>query len=127
MTLNINNANYGTDDIPFSPATRSDSLLFVSGQGGNDPATGEIKPGDLESQTINTIKNIEMILGQHGLTLEDVVNVNIFLTDRQHYEQFNQVYSCLFTRPYPARTLVYCDLNFDLLVEINVVAQFKNV
>ncbi|OUS75889.1 reactive intermediate/imine deaminase [Paenibacillus sp. MY03] len=117
--------SYGTEEIPFSPFSESDSHLFVSGQGGSDPLTGEIKIGDLESQTINTVKNIEIILGQRGLTLKDVVKVNIFLTNRQHYEQFNQIYSLLFSRPYPARTLVYCDLNFDLLVEIDVIAKLK--
>jgi 2-iminobutanoate/2-iminopropanoate deaminase len=123
--LNIKRQSYGTEEIPFSPFSESDSHLFVSGQGGNDPLTGEIKIGDLESQTINTVKNIEIILGQRGLTLKDVVKVNIFLTNRQHYEQFNQIYSLLFSRPYPARTLVYCDLNFDLLVEIDVIAKLK--
>lgn len=125
MTVNIKSQSYGTEDIPFSPSTKSGSLLFVSGQGGNDPLTGEIKDGDLENQTINTVKNIELILRRHGLTLKDVVKVNIFLTNRQHYEPFNQIYSLLFPRPYPARTLVYCDLNFDLLVEIDVIAQLK--
>ncbi|GBG08533.1 reactive intermediate/imine deaminase [Paenibacillus agaridevorans] len=123
--MNIKRQSYGTEEIPFSPFSESDSHLFVSGQGGNDPLTGEIKIGDLESQTINTVKNIEIILGQRGLTLKDVVKVNIFLTNRQHYEQFNQIYSLLFSRPYPARTLVYCDLNFDLLVEIDVIAKLK--
>ncbi|WP_214628924.1 RidA family protein [Paenibacillus agaridevorans] len=125
--MNIKRQSYGTEEIPFSPFSESDSHLFVSGQGGNDPLTGEIKIGDLESQTINTVKNIEIILGQRGLTLKDVVKVNIFLTNRLHYEQFNQIYSLLFPRPYPARTLVYCDLNFDLLVEIDVIAKLKPV
>ncbi|QNK60238.1 RidA family protein [Paenibacillus sp. PAMC21692] len=125
--MNIKRQSYGTEEIPFSPFSESDSHLFVSGQGGNDPLTGEINIGDLESQTINTVKNIEIILGQRGLTLKDVVKVNIFLTNRQHYAQFNQIYSLLFPRPYPARTLIYCDLNFDLLVEIDVIAKLKPV
>jgi len=125
MTLDTNHLDYGTDELPFSSATRADSLLFVSGQGGIDSETGEIKADDLEAQTITTIKNIENILRQHGLTLEDIVKVNIFLTERKHYQPFNQIYSRLMPRPYPARTLVYCELNFDLLVEINVIAQFK--
>lgn len=113
------------DEVPFSPATPTDSLLFVSGQGATDPVTGEVTADDLEGQTLMTIRNISKILAQSGLTLEDVVKVNIYLKNRADYELFNRIYARLFPRPYPARTLVYCDLNFDLLVEIDVVAQLR--
>ncbi|UVI27299.1 RidA family protein [Paenibacillus spongiae] len=116
---------YGTSELPFSSATRTDSLLFVSGQGGFDPITGEVPVNDLERQTVYTMQNIQNILSESGLTFEDVVKVNIFLSDRKHYKAFNQIYSRLCPRPYPARTLVYCELNFDLLVEIDVIAQLK--
>jgi 2-iminobutanoate/2-iminopropanoate deaminase len=119
------NLNYGMDEVPFSPATPTDSLLFVSGQGATDPVTGEVTADDLEGQTLMTIRNISKILAQSGLTLEDVVKVNIYLKNRADYELFNRIYARLFPRPYPARTLVYCDLNFDLLVEIDVVAQLR--
>lgn len=123
--MKINSDHYGTEEIPFSTATRSESLLFVSGQGGNDPNTGEIPVDDLEGQTLNTLRNIEIILQSHGLTLEDVVKVNVYLSHRKHYESFNRIYSRIFPRPYPARTLVYCELNFDLLVEIDVIAKLR--
>lgn len=119
------NFKYGMDELPFSSATPSDSHLFVSGQGGTDPITGEVTADDLESQTVLTLRNISIILAQSGLTLEDVVKVNIYLKNRTDYESFNRIYAREFPRPYPARTLVYCDLNFDLLVEIDVVAQLR--
>jgi len=111
--------------MPFSVATQSETLLFLSGQGGLDPSTGEIAAADLESQTVRTIRNIQDILSRSGLTLKDVLKVNVYLSDRKHYEPFNRIYSELFPRPYPARTLVYCELNFDLLVEIDVIAKLK--
>lgn len=117
---------YGLDEVPFSSATPSDSLLFVSGQGGTDPQTGEVAAADLEGQTILTVQNIQNILSEWDLTLADIVKANIYLSNRNDYEAFNQIYSRLFPRPYPARTLVYCDLNFDLLVEIDVVAKLKS-
>lgn len=117
---------YGTEETPFSPATASESLLFVSGQGGCDLHTGEVKVDDLEHQTLHTLRNIQTILSQSGLTLHDVVKINVYLSDRKHYEEFNRIYSRLFPRPYPARTLVYCQLNFDLLVEIDVIASLRN-
>lgn len=123
--MKINLQHYGTEEIPFSLTSQSDSLLFVSGQGGNDPQTGEIKADDLESQTVNTLQNIVNILSRHDLGLEDVVKVNVFLTNRRDYEAFNRIYASLVPKPYPARTLVYCELNFDLLVEIDVIARLK--
>jgi len=114
---------YGMDELPFSDAAQTETLLFVSGQGSTDPITGEVVAGDLESQTILTMHNISRILAQSGSSLEDVVKVNIYLKNRFDYEQFNRVYCRIAPRPYPARTLVYCDLNFDLLVEIDVIAK----
>lgn len=121
-----NKANrYGTDTIPFSAAIQSESLLFVSGQGGFDPDyTGE-EYGDIKEQTEITILNIQNILAGSELTLADVLKANVYLTNRSDYEAFNQVYSQMFPKPYPARTLVYCELNFGLLVEIDVIAKLK--
>lgn len=116
---------YGTDAPPFSTTSQSETLLFVSGQAGLDPVTGEIVSDDLEEQTIATIRNIEHILTQSGLSLNDIVKVNVFLTNRNHYEPFNQIYAQLLPQPFPARTLIYCELNFNLLVEIDVIAMLK--
>ena len=116
---------YGTEAVPFSAAVPSDSLLFVSGQGGIAPDDPEADPGNIETQTIQTIANIRNILSEWNLTLEDVLKVNVYLTDRSNYERFNQVYSQLFPKPLPARTVVYCELNFGLLVEIDVIAKLR--
>jgi 2-iminobutanoate/2-iminopropanoate deaminase len=126
LVLDMRIKKYGLKEVPFSSATKTESLLFVSGQGGTDPDTGEVMANDLESQTILTMQNIQSILSESDLTLEDVVKVNVFLTNRNHYEEFNQIYSRLVPRPYPARTLIYCELNFDLLVEIDVIAKLKS-
>lgn len=121
-----NKANrYGTEVLPFSSAIPSESLLFVSGQGGFDPDdTGE-DFGDIVCQTEKTVMNIQNILAESGLTLADVLKANVYLTNRKDYETFNQVYSRLFPQPYPARTLIYCELNFGLLVEIDVIAKLR--
>ncbi|MCU6711592.1 RidA family protein [Paenibacillus sp. J5C_2022] len=124
--MNTNNQHYGTAQLPFSSTTQSDSLLFISGQGGIEPTTGDIPVGDLEAQTILTIGNIERLLKQHGLTLRHLVKVTIYLKERALYEAFNQVYTRIVPPPYPARTVIYCDLNFDLLVEIDAIASLRN-
>jgi 2-iminobutanoate/2-iminopropanoate deaminase len=104
---------------------QSDSLLFVSGQGGIEPGDPNAVAGDIEEQTVRTVENIRKILAESGLTLADVLKVNVYLTDRNNYERFNRIYSQLFPQPYPARTLVYCELNFGLLVEIDVIAKLR--
>jgi 2-iminobutanoate/2-iminopropanoate deaminase len=57
-----------------------------------------------------------------GLDLEHVVKVNVYLSDRRSYEEFNKIYARYFTAPFLARTTIYCDLNYDLLIEIDVIA-----
>lgn len=96
--------------------------MYVSGQGGLDPQTGEVVGPDLESQTKQTMENIRTILSAAGLGFEDVVRANVYLKERSLYEEFNEIYAGYFESAPPARTLVYCDLNFDILVEIDVVA-----
>jgi 2-iminobutanoate/2-iminopropanoate deaminase len=101
---------------------KAGSFVFVSGQGGLDMETGDVVGPDLESQTIRTIENIRLVLEAAGLSLEDVVKVNVYLSDRSHYSAFNEVYGRFFQSPYPSRTTVYTDLNYDLLVEMDAIA-----
>lgn len=108
--------------LPFSSATAFGDLVFVSGQGGLSPETGEVVGQDLESQTVQTMENIRLILAKADLTLQHIVKMNVYLKDRSHYKQFNELYQRYFHAPYPSRTLVYCDLNYDLLVEIDAIA-----
>lgn len=107
---------------PFSSGIETESLVFVSGQGGLDPETGAIVGKDLKSQTVQTMENIRTILNNANLDLDDIVKLNIYLSDRSLYEEFNEIYRTFFTAPYPSRTAVYCDLNYDLLVEIDAIA-----
>jgi len=104
---------------------QSESLLFVSGQGGFEPDDPNSDAGDIENQTVRTVAAIQNILSESGLTLADVLKVNVYLTDRNNYERFNRTYSRLFSQPYPARTVIYCELNFGLLVEMDVIAKLR--
>ncbi|OMF34657.1 reactive intermediate/imine deaminase [Paenibacillus sp. FSL H8-0548] len=109
-------------DRPFSSGIETESLVFVSGQGGLDPITGQIVGTDIESQTIQTLENMRAVLLAADLDLNDLVKVNVYLKDRSLYNEFNEVFGRYFQAPYPSRTAIYCDLNFDLLVEIDGIA-----
>lgn len=114
-------------DLPFSSAVETDHCLYISGQGGLDPITNDVVGPDIESQTIMTMQNIRAILLANDLDMEHVVKVNVYLTDRQLYKRFNEAYRTFFKAPYPARTAIYCDLNYDLLVEIDAIAVRKKL
>ena len=109
-------------DLPFSNAVETDHCLYLSGQGGIDPITNAIVGPDIESQTIATMENIRAILNENNLDMEHIVKVNVYLSDRQFYERFNNAYRTFFKDAYPARTAIYCQLNYDLLVEIDAIA-----
>ncbi|WP_240041392.1 RidA family protein [Paenibacillus ginsengarvi] len=107
---------------PFSMAVRSGSSVYVSGQGGIDLTTSRIAGDDLATQFEVTMRNIADALAKAGLTTADIVRATVYLSDRSLYGPFNELYRSYFQPPYPARTVVYCELNYGLLVEIDVVA-----
>jgi len=80
-------------------------LVFVSGQGGVDPATGLIAP-DTEAQTEQVLKNVRAILEAAGSSLQHVLRCGVFLIDMSEFQRMNGVYSRMFGSHRPARTTV---------------------
>ncbi|MFD0962227.1 RidA family protein [Paenibacillus chungangensis] len=109
--------------LPFSLSSRLGSAVYVSGQVGLDPVSGAVVGPTLEEQTVQTMRNIQSILKGEGLDFSDVKKVSVYLIKREFFDEFNEIYVRYFEEPYPARTTIYCDLNYDLLVEIDVVAE----
>ncbi|WP_238403348.1 RidA family protein [Paenibacillus mesophilus] len=107
---------------PFSTAVRSGSNVYISGQGGIDLEAKAVAGPDLKTQVEFTMRNLERALAKAELTLSDVVQATVYLSDRSLYAPFNELYRDYFRQPYPARTVVYCELNYGLLVEIDVIA-----
>jgi 2-iminobutanoate/2-iminopropanoate deaminase len=106
-----------------SPATRFGNLVFVSGQTGRHPATGEVGR-DIREQTRNTLERIKRILEAAGTSLDNVLSALTHLTRREDLGAYNEEYAKYFPTDKPARTTVtVAALNSpDLLVEITVVA-----
>lgn len=105
----------------YSPAVRAGNLVFVSGQTPRDPATKEIVGTTIEEQTQVTMANVARVLESAGATLENVVSVTVYLSDDEHWGQFNEVYKSIMKPPYPSRATVGAGLR-GILVEISVVA-----
>ena len=109
---------------PFSPAIRAGDTLYLSGQVAQDPATGKIIAGDVAAQTERIFRNIEATLQAAQLSLENVIKVNVYLTDMANYAAMNEVFGRQFSTPYPARTTVaVVALPLGGLVELEVIAR----
>src|SRR5499426_4174152 len=105
-----------------SPATRFGNLVFVAGQTGRHPVTGEVGK-DIREQTRNTLERIKTILAAAGTSLDNVLTVTSYLTKREDLAAYNEEYGKYFTANKPARTTVEVMLNSpELLVEITVTA-----
>jgi 2-iminobutanoate/2-iminopropanoate deaminase len=105
-----------------SPATRFGDLVFVAGQTGRHPITGEVGR-DVREQTRNALERIKMILEAAGTSMDNVLTVTTHLTTREDLRAYNEEYAKYFPTNKPARTTVEVMLNSpELLVEITVTA-----
>ena len=101
-----------------------DRLIFVSGQGATDPATGRLAGAEIEKQTEQCLKNVQTILEAAGSGLQYVLRCGVFLIDMREFVRMNGVYSRMFGDHRPARTTVQvAGLPGDgLRVEIDAIA-----
>ncbi|MDQ1653899.1 MAG: hypothetical protein QOI35_3099 [Cryptosporangiaceae bacterium] len=123
-----------TDGAPapawvFSQGIRKGPLLQVSGQGPQDPATGDyLFPGDVRAQTRRTLENVKAILLAGGASVEDAVMFRVYLTTRDDFAAMNEVYAEFITENcpsgvFPCRTTIFVELpNEAMLVEIDALA-----
>jgi 2-iminobutanoate/2-iminopropanoate deaminase len=91
---------------PYSPGMGFERLIFVSGQGATDPATGGLAPGGVEQQTEQCLRNVQTILEAAGSSLQHVLRCGVFLIDMGEFEKMNGVYARMFGDHRPARTTV---------------------
>jgi 2-iminobutanoate/2-iminopropanoate deaminase len=106
-----------------SPATRFCNLVFVAGQTGRHPRTGELGQG-IREQTRNTLERIKVVLEAAGTSLDNVLTATVYLTRREDLAAYNEEYAKFFPTDKPARTTVtVASLNApELVIEITVTA-----
>lgn len=106
-----------------SPATKFGNLVFVAGQTGRHPVTGELGR-DIREQTRNVFERIKVILAAAGTSLDNVLSAMTHLTRVENLTAYNEEYAKYFPTEKPARTTVtVAALNQpELLVEITVIA-----
>jgi len=109
---------------PYSHAVESGDQIYLSGQTPIDSKTGKLVKGDIIAQTEQCFKNLFKVLSATGLTPDDIIKVNVFLTDMEDFDAMNSVYSKQFSSPYPARTTIgVAGLPLGAQVEIEMIAR----
>ncbi len=109
---------------PYSQAVRVGEWLFLSGQIGLDPSSGELVPGGVVAEAQRVLENLRAVLAAAGATLDDVVRTTIYLVDLADFARVNEVYGECFHPPYPARATVgVAALPRGARVEIDAIAR----
>ena len=107
---------------PYSQAVVHKGYIYISGQGAVNPITNEVKLGTIEKETRLALENIKNIMIEAGSSLDNILQVRVFLIDIKEYGRFNDIYREYFNDPMPARTCSQVkNLPFGLRVEIDAV------
>jgi len=113
--------------LPFSEAAIAGDMLYISGQVGSDPVSGELVNPSFAAEAGQVMKNIGRVLQRHKLQYSDLVNVTIYLTDMGNYQETNVVYSQYFTAAFPARVCIAVrELPMKARIEISAVARLAS-
>ena len=117
----INGRSASDENVPpFSGAVLVGDTLYVSGSLGLED--GKI-PDDPADEARNVMNAIKRSVEAAGMTMDDLVSVQIFCSDVSHYGAFNDVYKTYFTKEYPARAFIGAGtLLFNARFEVQVIA-----
>jgi len=109
---------------PFSQAVEVGGFLYLSGQVGQDPATGKVVDGGIAAETERVFQNLSAVLKAAGRSFDDVACARVFLTNLGDYTAMNGIYAKYFSPPYPARTAIgVAALPLGARVEIDLVVK----
>jgi len=91
---------------PYSPGIKLGDFVYLSGQLGLNPESGELVSESIAEQTTQVMENIQALLAEIGLAMHHIVKTTVFLSDLADFAAMNEVYAGYFTAPYPARSTV---------------------
>jgi reactive intermediate/imine deaminase len=100
-----------TDNAPaaigtYSQAMQAGNTVYLSGQVPLVPATMEMLDGDIEACIHQVFSNLKAVCEAAGGSLDDIVKLNVFLTDLACFESVNKIMASYFSEPYPARAAI---------------------
>lgn len=126
MPRNAITANDAVSVGPYSHAIDSEGIVYFSGQTPIDSRTGTIISEDIKEQTQQSFNNLFSVLKSAGMNSDDVIKVNVYLTDMKNFKDMNEIYRMQFNSPFPARTTIGVrELPLGALVEIEMIARRK--
>jgi 2-iminobutanoate/2-iminopropanoate deaminase len=112
---------------PYSQAVKSKGFIYLAGQLGINPTTGELAADSFETEVKQALENIKAVLEASGGSMIDIVNTTVYLTELSKFSIFNDIYGTYFTENFPARTTVGAyALPKNARIEIAVVAISKD-
>ena len=110
--------------FPYSQAVAAGGLVFVSGQGPFDPATGSIVGTTIQEQTRQALANVRAILEAAGSSMDRVVNVTFILTRPEDFAGMSEEWARWFPTHPPARSGARHPLQVEnLLISMAVIAE----
>jgi 2-iminobutanoate/2-iminopropanoate deaminase len=123
--IKIPRPNTMLQSVPFSDAVLDGHTLYLAGRIGIDPKTGT-PPETAEAEAKLALDGIQNVLKQAGMTMDDLVYVQVFCSDLQNYDKFNSVYRSYFKGDFPARAFVGSGkLLFNGRFEVQAIAKKK--
>ncbi len=107
---------------PYSQAVAAGGAVYLSGQIGLDPASGELVKGGIESEARRVFTNLAAVAEASGASLAAAVKVTIYLVDFSHFAVVNGIMQEFFAEPYPARvTIAAAGLPRGAAIEVDCI------
>jgi reactive intermediate/imine deaminase len=107
---------------PYSQAIGAGGMVFLSGQVGLDPATGQLVAGGFEAEARRVFENLAAVAEAAGSSLAAAVRVTVYLTDFGQFAVANRIMQEYFREPYPARvTIGVASLPRGALIEVDCI------
>ena len=91
--------------LPFSDGVMAGNTLYLAGRLGTDPKTNQV-PSDVEQEVRLLLDGFKAVLGEAGMTMDDLVTVTVYCPDLTLYDKFNGVYRTYYGKNFPARAFI---------------------
>ena len=110
----------------YSQAVKYGDMIFLSGQIPLDPDKMILVSDDIDMQIKQVFINLKYVLEASGSSLENILKLNVYLTNLKNFSKVNEHMEVIFNKPYPARAAIGINsLPKDSLIEIDAIASVK--
>ena len=120
--IQISTSNAPSAIGAYSQAIRAGNFVFISGQIPLDPKTMQVVNGDINDHITQVLSNIRAIAEESGSTMNEIVKINVYLKDLEHFQNVNEAMESYFEKPYPSRAAVEVSrLPKDVSIEMDAI------